>query len=139
MTAPRYSTVLAAILPYTVPTNRAELGRAADKPVALFSDLAVHNMGPALADDISQGIARGDEFRTAPLWGPGKRIFLLYDGRTSHLLAAIGAHSSQANSHYPASEANTVIGRFNNLNDTAKAKPFEFSAVAVSGKPKRKW
>jgi len=32
-------------------------------------------MGPELADDILQGAARGDEFRTSPLWGLGQRIF----------------------------------------------------------------
>jgi CxxC motif-containing protein (DUF1111 family) len=36
--------------------------------VNLYSDLALHQMGPQLADDIQQGEAAGDEFRTAPLW-----------------------------------------------------------------------
>ena len=54
-----------------------------------YSDFAIHHMGPGLADHISQGLAAGDEFRTAPLWGVGQRIFFLHDGRTSNLLAAI--------------------------------------------------
>jgi len=37
----------------------------------LFSDLLLHNMGPGLADNILQGQAQGDEFRSAPLWGLG--------------------------------------------------------------------
>jgi CxxC motif-containing protein (DUF1111 family) len=57
-------------------------------------------VGPGLADDIHQGIARGDEFRTAPLWGLGKRIFFLHDGRTSDLLEAIRAHRSDGNSRF---------------------------------------
>jgi len=77
--------------------------------VRLFSDLAVHHMGTRLADRISQGKAGGDEFRTAPLWGVGQRIFFLHDGRTTDLLQAIQAHSSSG------SEANTVVQRFNNL------------------------
>jgi CxxC motif-containing protein (DUF1111 family) len=77
-------------------------------PVNLFSDLLVHHMGMGLADGVSQGTAGPDEFRTAPLWGAGQRIFFLHDGRTSDLLQAIQAHSSSG------SEANGVIERFNN-------------------------
>src|SRR5712692_2448781 len=61
--------------------------------VNLFSDLLVHNMG-VLGDGISQGNAGPNEFRTAPLWGVGQRIFFLHDGRTSDLLAAIKAHAA---------------------------------------------
>ncbi len=56
-----------------------------NKDVPLFSDLAIHRMGTGLTDQINQGRALGDEFRTAPLWGLGKRIFFLHDGRTSNL------------------------------------------------------
>ena len=56
-----------------------------DRPANLYSDVALHQMGPGLADDILQGAAAGDEFRTAPLWGLGQRIFFLHDGRTSDL------------------------------------------------------
>ena len=41
----------------------------------LFSDLLLHHMGERLRDDITQGSAGPDEFRTAPLWGLGQRIF----------------------------------------------------------------
>jgi CxxC motif-containing protein (DUF1111 family) len=75
----------------------------------LFSDLLVHNMGSGLADGVSQGSASGSEFRTAPLWGLGQRLFLLHDGRTTDLLQAIEAHASQG------SEANAVISGFNGL------------------------
>ncbi|HYL65360.1 MAG TPA: di-heme oxidoredictase family protein [Candidatus Methylomirabilis sp.] len=63
-------------------------------PVNAFSDIEIHHMGTALADNVSQGGAGGDQFRTAPLWGLGQRIFLLHDGRTRNLLAAIQAHGS---------------------------------------------
>ena len=66
----------------------------ADRPVNLFSDLMVHHMGPGLADDIIQGAAGPDEFRTVPLWGVGQRIFFLHDGRTSDLQQAILAHAA---------------------------------------------
>jgi CxxC motif-containing protein (DUF1111 family) len=72
--------------------QNAELSK---QPVNLFSDLAIHHMGPGLADGIVQGLANGDEFRTAPLWGLGQRIFFLHDGRTNNLLTAIAAHALQ--------------------------------------------
>jgi CxxC motif-containing protein (DUF1111 family) len=82
------------------------------KPVNLYSDLLLHNMGAGLADDILQGAAGPDEFRTAPLWGLGQRIFFLHDGRTTDLLEAIRAHRSAATTRYAASEANAVVNRF---------------------------
>jgi len=69
----------------------ASLGNA---PANAFSDLEIHHMGTGLADNVSQGGAGGDQFRTAPLWGLGQRIFLLHDGRTRNLLSAIEAHES---------------------------------------------
>lgn len=86
-----------------------------NQDVVLFSDLALHNMGPGLADDVVQGLAGPDEFRTAPLWGLGQRIFFLHDGRTRDLLQAIQAHRSNGNGTFGPSEANAVIDRFNGL------------------------
>jgi len=60
----------------------------------LYSDLEIHHMGNTLADNVSQGGAGGDQFRTAPLWGLGQRIFFLHDGRTKDLIAAIRAHNA---------------------------------------------
>jgi CxxC motif-containing protein (DUF1111 family) len=76
----------------------------------LFSDLLVHHMGTNLADGVSQGAAGPDEFRSAPLWGLGQRIFFLHDGRTTDLMDAITEHASQG------SEANGVIRNFKHLN-----------------------
>ena len=77
--------------------------------ISPFSDFALHSMGVGLQDQISQGAANGQQFRTAPLWGVGKRLFFLHDGRTSSLLTAIQAHASTG------SEANHVISNFNLL------------------------
>jgi CxxC motif-containing protein (DUF1111 family) len=79
----------------------------------LYSDLLVHHMGPGLADGIIQGAAGADEFRTAPLWGVGQRVFFLHDGRTSDLLLAIREHKSGKGASK--SEANAVIDRFDAL------------------------
>jgi CxxC motif-containing protein (DUF1111 family) len=75
----------------------------------LFSDLLVHHMGTGLADGITQGGAGPDEFRTAPLWGVGQRVFFLHDGRTTNLVEAIRVHQSRG------SEANRVVEHFNRL------------------------
>ena len=72
----------------------------------LYSDLLVHHMGARLADGLTQGAAGPDEFRTAPLWGVGQRVFFLHDGRTSNIVQAIQLHASQG------SEANQVILNF---------------------------
>jgi CxxC motif-containing protein (DUF1111 family) len=74
-----------------------------------FSDIAVHHMGTGLSDGVVQGQADGDQFRSAPLWGVGQRLFFLHDGRTSNIVTAIEAHASSG------SEANAVITNFNTL------------------------
>jgi CxxC motif-containing protein (DUF1111 family) len=85
-----------------------------NQSAALFSDLLVHHMGSGLADNVSQGTAGPDEFRTAPLWGLGQRIFFLHDGRATPsnggLLTAIQDHAGSG------SEANDVIHLFQELN-----------------------
>jgi CxxC motif-containing protein (DUF1111 family) len=89
------------------------------KNANLFSDLLVHDVGTG--DDIAQGLATGAQFRTAPLWGVGQRLFFLHDGRTNNLVDAINAHQG---------EASRTIHNFNgasagadapfNLNDTER-------------------
>jgi CxxC motif-containing protein (DUF1111 family) len=96
-------------------TGKASVTALSNVPANLFSDLLLHHMGPKLADDISQGQAAGDEFRTAPLWGLGQRLFFLHDGRTSDLVKAIHHHASYGNRTYPDSEANGVIDNFKSL------------------------
>jgi len=88
--------------------------------VNAFSDIEIHHMGNGLADNVSQGNAGGDQFRTAPLWGLGQRIFLLHDGRTTNLITAIADHESNG------SEANTVINNFFNLSTTQQQEILDF-------------
>jgi len=107
-------------------TGKSAAPALRDKDANLYADLALHNMGPGLADDVSQGDAAGDEFRTAPLWGLGKRIFFLHDGRTRDLLEAIQAHGSAGPGSYPPSEANAVVGQFNRLNELDKQHVLNF-------------
>jgi CxxC motif-containing protein (DUF1111 family) len=96
-------------------TGQSSVAALSNIQANLFSDLALHHMGPRLADNVSQGSAGGDEFRTAPLWGLGQRIFFMHDGRTSDLVKAILSHSSTRNTRYPGSEANAVIDNYSRL------------------------
>jgi CxxC motif-containing protein (DUF1111 family) len=86
----------------------------------LYSDLLVHHMGKGLADGITQGAAGPDEFRTAPLWGVGQRVFFLHDGRTTNLVDAIRDHKS------PGSEANKVVEHFHKLHAREQQEIIDF-------------
>ena len=87
---------------------------------SLFSDIEIHHMGTVLTDNVSQGGAGGDQFRTAPLWGLGQRIFFLHDGRTKDLLVAIEDHDSSG------SEAITVESNFDLLTASQKQDVVNF-------------
>jgi len=95
-------------------------GSLSNAPVNAYSDIEIHHMGNGLADNVSQGGAGGDQFRTAPLWGLGQRIFLLHDGRTTNLNAAIQAHASHG------SEATTVEQNFSVLSTQQKQEILDF-------------
>jgi CxxC motif-containing protein (DUF1111 family) len=103
---------------HTTDTSTVAALRA--QAVNLFSDLLTHDMGVGLADGISQGQAGPRDFRSAPLWGLGQRIFFLHDGRTSDLVEAIGQHQSDG------SEANAVVNRFNGLREDVKQDLLNF-------------
>jgi CxxC motif-containing protein (DUF1111 family) len=90
-------------------TGQATVAALRDKPVELYSDLLIHNMGSGLMDYVSQGAAGWQDWRTTPLWGLGQRIYLLHDGRTTDVREAILAHRS------PGSEANAVIDKYSEL------------------------
>jgi CxxC motif-containing protein (DUF1111 family) len=89
-------------------------------PVNAYSDIEIHHMGTGLTDNVSQGNAGGDQFRTAPLWGLGQRIFLLHDGRTTNLVTAIQDHASHG------SEATFVEQQFFNLSTTQQQEILDF-------------
>jgi CxxC motif-containing protein (DUF1111 family) len=86
----------------------------------LYSDLLLHDMGAALADGVSQGAASGSEFRTAPLWGLGQRVFFLHDGRSSDLIETIQWHGGSG------SEARAVTARFFGLAEADKQHLLNF-------------
>ncbi len=86
-------------------------------------------MGRGLADGVQQGQAGGREWRTAPLWGLGQRLFFLHDGRTCDLRQAIAEHSSDG------SEANGLTRQFFALARRAAAGHAEFPALVVARGP----
>lgn len=106
-------------------TGSATVAALSNQPVNLFSDLALHHMGPGLAEAVSQGVAGVEDFRTAPLWGVGQRIFFLHDGRTSDLVSAITSHSSGGQTA-DRSEANGVITNYHNLSASAQQDLLNF-------------
>jgi hypothetical protein len=113
--------------PTMVTPPQSETHALESRNVHAYSDLLTHHMGKGLADDITQGLATGDMFRTTPLWGAGQRRFFLHDGRTDDLLQAIEEHASAgmecgdatsspgAEPCYGPSEANQVVSRFRTL------------------------
>jgi CxxC motif-containing protein (DUF1111 family) len=93
-------------------TGKARYAALSNVTYHPYSDFALHHMGSGLSDGIRQGNAGPDEFRTAPLWGAGQRLFFLHDGRTTDLQQAIRAHASSG------SEANAVISRYRTLSSS---------------------
>lgn len=73
---------------------------ACHRPLAgtqpLFSDLLLHDLGPALADSLPLPHAAASEWRTAPLIGLGSRERLLHDGRARSLDEAVRWHGGEA-------------------------------------------
>jgi len=118
----------------TGPSRFTGMGNATYHP---YSDFALHHMGSVLADGVTQGAAGPDQFRTAPLWGVGQRLFFLHDGRTGDLLQAIQAHSDcngqggrgpsdNARTSNCSSEANAVINNFNGLSPSQQQDVLNF-------------
>jgi CxxC motif-containing protein (DUF1111 family) len=70
--------------------------------ISPYTDLMLHDMGGALADDVGELDAKGNEWRTPPLWGLGllgtvsAQVNLLHDGRARNAQEAILWHGGQA-------------------------------------------
>lgn len=109
-------------------TGASTIAPIAFQPVKLYSDLLLHDMGPALADNFPEGLATGSEWRTTPLWGLGivenllgGTPFYLHDGRTSDLREVITLHQGEADSSrikfeaLPGSEQNALIAFLKSL------------------------
>jgi CxxC motif-containing protein (DUF1111 family) len=104
----------------TLTTGRSPFSGMSNIAYHPFSDFALHHMGDRLADGIPQGAAGPDQFRTAPLWGVGQRLFFLHDGRTNRLEEAVEQHTGAG------SEANAVLANFNALSAADQSDVFAF-------------
>ncbi|MEO8670828.1 MAG: di-heme oxidoredictase family protein [Tahibacter sp.] len=94
--------------------------RALDrKPVNLYSDLLLHDMG-ALGDGIEQGFARARDIKTPPLWGLRASGPYLHDGRAAGVEQAIFAHDG---------EARPARDRYSRLNPTMRRQLLDFLAT----------
>lgn len=68
-----------------------------------YTDLLLHDMGPELDDNYTEGFAVTSEWKTPALWGlglskdsQGGSYFLLHDGRATSIEAAILLHGGEA-------------------------------------------
>jgi uncharacterized integral membrane protein (TIGR00698 family) len=91
--------------------------RGTHGPVTLYSDLLLHDMGPALDDKIVQGDASGADWRTTPLVGLATHDRYLHDGRALTLRDAVLAHGG---------EAQVVRDRFFELSEAEQAQVLGF-------------
>jgi CxxC motif-containing protein (DUF1111 family) len=79
----------------TLKTGTNPVRALSNQVVPAYTDLLLHDLGPALAD-ICLGQALPGEFRTEPLWGLRLRFELMHDGRAKTVDAAIRLHGGEA-------------------------------------------
>ena len=83
-------------------TFQGELAHLSEQTIWPYTDLLLHDMGAALADDRPDFDASGQEWRTPPLWGLGLSSkvngvsHLLHDGRARNPEEAILWHGGEA-------------------------------------------
>lgn len=87
----------------TLQTGPSAIAPLANSVIRPFTDLLLHDMGPALDDGYTEGSALTGEWRTPPLWGlglspasQGGGYFLLHDGRATSISQAIELHGGEA-------------------------------------------
>ncbi|PHN01834.1 di-heme oxidoredictase family protein [Flavilitoribacter nigricans] len=84
-------------------TPHSDISALSNKTFFPYTDLLLHDMGPALDDGVTEGSAETFEWRTPPLWGlglspdsQGREYFLLHDGRARSIEEAILLHGGEA-------------------------------------------
>lgn len=105
-------------------TSESDIEALSHKKFAPYTDLLLHDMGSALDDGYTEGVALTSEWRTPALWGlglaknsQGGQVFLMHDGRARSITEAIQLHGGEAE----ASKSN-----FNNLSSNDKRKIIKF-------------
>jgi len=89
-----------------------------------YTDLLLHDMGPDLDDEYTEGVALTSEWKTPPLWGlglskdaQGGSYFLMHDGRATTIEDAISLHGG---------EAEQAKNNYNSLSETEKQRLIKF-------------
>lgn len=83
-------------------TGFSPISSLSQKTFFPYTDLLLHDMGPDLDDNYTEGSATTAEWRTPPLWGlglsrnsQGGKYFLLHDGRAPGIDQAILLHGGE--------------------------------------------
>ena len=88
--------------PVLVTDSHPRFPRLSGQTIRPYTDLLVHDLGPGLSDGRPDYLAKGREWRTAPLWGLGltrdvaETVNYLHDGRARSLTEAILWHGGEA-------------------------------------------
>lgn len=84
-------------------TGSHPIAALSNKTFFPFTDMLLHDMGPALNDGYTEGTALPAEWRTPALWGlglsqnsQGGQLFLMHDGRARSIEQAIALHGGEA-------------------------------------------
>lgn len=87
----------------TLQTGYSPIKSLSYKEFHPYTDLLLHDMGPDLDDQYTEGSAKTSEWRTPPLWGlglakssQGGKYYLLHDGRAKTFESAILYHGGEA-------------------------------------------
>ena len=111
----------------TLQTGDADLPQLAHQTIRPYTDLLLHDMGDGLSDQRPVFDAKGNDWRTPPLWGIGLvstvngHTFFLHDGRARNLTEAILWHGGEAQTSrekfriLPKSDRDALIAFLNSL------------------------
>lgn len=86
----------------TMKTGSGKIKALSNQTIHAYTDMLLHDMGDGLADNRSDFLATGNEWKTRPLWGIGLTVTVnnhenyLHDGRAKTLEEAILWHGGEA-------------------------------------------
>lgn len=89
-------------IPKLVTGTHPRFANLSNQTIRPYTDLLLHDMGPALADNRPDYKATGSEWRTPPLWGIGlvntvnNHTRFLHDGRARNIEEAVLWHGGEA-------------------------------------------
>ena len=109
---------------HTLKTRFSNITPLSNQEFHPYTDLLLHDMGPDLNDNYTEGSALVSEWRTTPLWGvglssssQGGQLFLMHDGRAHNFTQAILLHGG---------ESSTSRVLYNQMNASDKQALLEF-------------